>query len=523
MGGPGPALALLVLSALLCLPVDAARPTFGDPVRRALLTDALAAKKYHWALLIAGSQGWWNYRHQADVCHAYQVLKANGLADDHIIVMVYDDIANNENNPYPGQIFNKPGGADVYPGCAKDYTGLDINPQTVLSVLSGDAAAVAGRGSGRVVNSTASDRVFVYYSDHGSDGILGMPSGDFIYADSLNATLNAMARANAFKQLVMYIEACESASMFQGILDPHMGVYVVTASDPFESSWATYCPDPLGLAEPQAPVEPNASALGVCMGDLFSVAWMEDTEEESIFDETLRSQYAIVRSRTSANGTFSFGSHAMQFGEESLADYPVGDFLGPYALPKKASGGEYLRNRVGEHRRQSGWINGPQASGWINVPQRDGLLVHLMIRAARAEANGESGASALAEMRSAIEARDRVDAAVRNTVRNLVAAGSLASSGSSGVGLSEEAVATFVSEPMGRPGGGLPLVDDWGCLRAMVGAWTGACGPMDDYAMKHTRAFANLCNAGVNPGDFAAAAGSSGCRGPVAEDAVLTT
>ena len=26
-----------------------------------------------WAVLVAGSEGWDNYRHQADVCHAYQV------------------------------------------------------------------------------------------------------------------------------------------------------------------------------------------------------------------------------------------------------------------------------------------------------------------------------------------------------------------------------------------------------------------------------------------------------------------
>ncbi len=26
-----------------------------------------------WVLLVAGSRGYFNYRHQADVCHAYQV------------------------------------------------------------------------------------------------------------------------------------------------------------------------------------------------------------------------------------------------------------------------------------------------------------------------------------------------------------------------------------------------------------------------------------------------------------------
>ena len=33
-----------------------------------------AAKASHWAVLIAGSSGYGNYRHQADVCHAYQIM-----------------------------------------------------------------------------------------------------------------------------------------------------------------------------------------------------------------------------------------------------------------------------------------------------------------------------------------------------------------------------------------------------------------------------------------------------------------
>ena len=44
----------------------------------------------HWALLIAGSAGWGNYRHQSDVAHAYQVCKVirskliiSGVLRDH--------------------------------------------------------------------------------------------------------------------------------------------------------------------------------------------------------------------------------------------------------------------------------------------------------------------------------------------------------------------------------------------------------------------------------------------------------
>ncbi|MEE6494370.1 hypothetical protein FKM82_017116 [Ascaphus truei] len=50
----------------------------------------------HWVVLVAGSNGWYNYRHQADVCHSYQIVKRNGIPDEQIVVMMYDDIADNE-------------------------------------------------------------------------------------------------------------------------------------------------------------------------------------------------------------------------------------------------------------------------------------------------------------------------------------------------------------------------------------------------------------------------------------------
>ncbi len=49
----------------------------------------------NWAVLVAGSNGWYNYRHQADVCHAYQILHKNGIPDSNIVVMMYDDLAKN--------------------------------------------------------------------------------------------------------------------------------------------------------------------------------------------------------------------------------------------------------------------------------------------------------------------------------------------------------------------------------------------------------------------------------------------
>lgn len=56
---------------------------------------------------------------QADVCHAYQILKRGGVKDENIVVFMYDDIAYNEENPRPGVIINSPHGSDVYKGVPK--------------------------------------------------------------------------------------------------------------------------------------------------------------------------------------------------------------------------------------------------------------------------------------------------------------------------------------------------------------------------------------------------------------------
>ena len=48
----------------------------------ALAGSVHASSSDHWAVLVAGSSGYGNYRHQADICHAYQIMKKNGIPED---------------------------------------------------------------------------------------------------------------------------------------------------------------------------------------------------------------------------------------------------------------------------------------------------------------------------------------------------------------------------------------------------------------------------------------------------------
>ena len=46
-----------------------------------------------------------------------------------------------------------------------------------------------------------------------------------------------------YKGLVFYLEACESGSMFEGLLPTDANIYAVSASASHEPSYGTYCGD----------------------------------------------------------------------------------------------------------------------------------------------------------------------------------------------------------------------------------------------------------------------------------------
>ncbi|CAG2123115.1 unnamed protein product, partial [Medioppia subpectinata] len=129
------------------------------------------------------------YPKQADVYHAYHVVRANGIPDENIILFYYDDIANSKQNPTKGIVVNSPNGTDVYKGVPKDRAiiGKDITPERFLAVLKGDKQSAGDL----VLNSGPNDHVFIYLIDHGSPGLIMFPR-DEMYAEDLVGTLKQM-------------------------------------------------------------------------------------------------------------------------------------------------------------------------------------------------------------------------------------------------------------------------------------------------------------------------------------------
>lgn len=112
-----------------------------------------------------------------------------------------------------------------------------------------------------------------------------MPVGPYLYADQLHSAFKFMNANKMYKEMTFYLEACESGSMFENILENNLGIYAVSAANSQESSWGTYCsPDD----------QVNGTTIGSCLGDLFSVNWMEDSDKSKMQIETLLDQFTTV-------------------------------------------------------------------------------------------------------------------------------------------------------------------------------------------------------------------------------------
>lgn len=382
------------------------------------------AGEAHWAVLVAGSNGFWNYRHQSDICHSYKILVENGVHPERIITLAYDDIANSGQNPFKGKIFNKPDptgpGVDVYAGCNIDYKGRDVTPQTFLDVLSGKDISY---GSKKTLKSTSTDNVFVYFSDHGATGLIAFPSGE-LYADDLVNTLKNMRQKSMFNKLVFYLEACESGSMFTQ-LPKDIGVYATTAANASESSWATYC-------SPNDRV--NGKSVGSCLGDEYSVNFLEDTEATIKQHNTLANQFATIKAKTKL-------SHVCQFGDLSY----TGDELTQYEADDNThNGGETILTPEYEeylkHAKQS------------RVDSRDVRLHYLYQKAI-------FGGGDNAELEAEILHRKKVDAIFNKFNVN-----------------DKEDIAI-----------------DFKCLKASVENFKSVCGEWSEYTLKYVRTIAIAC------------------------------
>ena len=288
---------------------------------------------------------------------------------------------------------------------------------------------------------------------------------------TLNAGLLQMSQQRMFNKLVFYLEACEAGSIFDKQLPSNIEVYALTASNVDESSWGTYCP---GEEKENGGAMVDGIDLGSCLGDLFSVNWMEDSDVHGPM-ETLDRQYTTVRNSTTL-------SHVMQYGDTNYTHLPTGNFI--------ASMSARLQKVKAAHDARDAALSAAAGA----VPARDIPLHVLTARYRKAAAHSVEKRAAMRKLAEEVSMRARVDGVWERFAELAVK--------SAGLG-AEEAADLF-------PMPATPIVHDR-CMNQVEDVWRRVCGGWNEYSTQYGAVIINACRMN-NDGPTLAAAMAQACK-----------
>merc|ERR1719223_1245407 len=212
----------------------------------------------------------------------------------------------------------------------------------------------------------------------------------------------------------------------------------MTASNASLSSWAAYCGSDAVV---------DGTNINSCLGDLFSINWMEDTEAHDPAVETLATQQATVIAKTTRSPVQTFGNF-------TFLDEPIGDFEGN------------LDNKVGlikKFNRLASHVYTDKVAPMLAVKEstmvdsRDHNL-HFLMQAAV----NEPSLANMDAVHKEVAHRDRMD--------------------------------TIFNHEMFVSANAPETPQNFDCLRLMVSEVEEMCGDWSDYSLKYVRKLANMCD-----------------------------
>jgi len=353
--------------------------------------------------------------------------------------MASDDIANDSQNPFPGQLFNRTNGPNVYDPNVIDYKGDAANPLRFQALLCGDKEWAGGK----VLESNENSKVLIYYTGNGASNLIDFPFGGYLYADQLNDVFGEMMYKKMFKELIFYMDAPESGSMFPKLTSDGK-IYSVTASDGTVSTGASYCGGAAVV---------NGKNIGSCLGDLFSTNWMEDTDAAitamAMDSESLTNQYNTVKTKTTR-------SPVLKFGDFSFTDQAIGEFEG---ILEDTSSELWLQRFL--KKMPQVFSSDEVSDSREHVSQRDHML-HYLYNKVITEGGDDNHAALMNE----VALRSWYDNIFQEAFPHL-----------QGVELETKLV-------------------DYDCYRFMIDSFEDSCGKFSEYGFQYAKYFVHTCTTG---------------------------
>lgn len=208
-----------------------------------------------WAVVIGTSDNWANYRHQADALAMYQVLKRHGYDDDHIVLIIEDNIAYHKNNLYQGVVKVRPDGENVYKGTKVDYKLSDVSLNDLADIMQGEASDKLPH----VIEADSDDNVMVFWCGHGHQNTLAWGSNATVYGKDVRSIIEGMN----YRKIFFALDACYSGTIGEAC-EGLQGVLVMTAANAYEPSKAD-------MKDPE---------MGIWLSNGFTRAFQEAVDEK---------------------------------------------------------------------------------------------------------------------------------------------------------------------------------------------------------------------------------------------------
>lgn len=183
-----------------------------------------------YALIVATSSGWNNYRHQANAYAMYQLLKKNGVDDDHILLIAEDDIARNPQNPKPGFIQSSLSDENLYDGIKVDYRLSEVPFEKLTNIVTAQFSDPS---------ITSAHHLLVYWAGHGEPE--GPRWGDKVIPPSQVADFfQALYKTRSYIKAFVAMETCYAGQVGKACYDKKVPYLLcMTAANENETSKAS--------------------------------------------------------------------------------------------------------------------------------------------------------------------------------------------------------------------------------------------------------------------------------------------
>lgn len=187
-----------------------------------------------YAVIVAASSGWENYRHQADALAVYRHLMEVNFPPEQVILICEDDLAYDPRNPYPGNVHHLVADTtNLRNNIEVDYHPSQLTDEDMCSILCGHASDSLPQ----VLTSGPDDYVFVFWCGHGTkqNGFNWMDR--HVSGSVVNHWLKQMKQEQKFRRLLFVAETCYSGGVGAQCSDIP-GVMMLTSTNENEPSFA---------------------------------------------------------------------------------------------------------------------------------------------------------------------------------------------------------------------------------------------------------------------------------------------